>query len=134
MKLNNIVSSIIEPFGDPKDFFWCIELAKNEGHSKVDLMYTCNDKKTLVLELKIIPYYEELLQVTIHISNTMDLESLTTMLRELQYNKWEVEIDSKGIHIHVNDNIHEALKYALIILGRICDKNTITYTCSIGDE
>ncbi len=132
MRLNYIVSKIIEPFGDPKEFFWCIELAKEEGYTTVNLTFSC-DNGVLTIEMKIIPYYEMLLEMIIHILDVTEIESFIEMLGGIHYQKWEIEVDTKGIHIHVRENIEEALKYILVILEKRCRKNNITYTCNVGD-
>ncbi len=133
MQLNNIISGIIEPFGDPKEFFWCVELAKEEGITTINLIFLCNNISILTIELKIIPYYEIVLEMIIHVSNNMKIEKFTDILSKTQYRNWEIEIDSKGIHIYIRRDIERALKYILMILEKSCSKSNIIYTCSIGD-
>lgn len=134
MKLDNIITEIIEPFSDPKEFFWCIELAKEGGYNTINLTFSCNNS-VLTIELKIIPYYEVILGIIVHILSITEIKNLTDILTEIQYNRnWKVEIDTKGIHIHIYKNVKEALKYILVILEKRCNKSSITYTCNVGDE
>ncbi len=134
MHLNEITTTIIEPFGDPKDFFWCIELSKQEGANYILISYYCNNKKILDIKIRIIPYYEVVLNITLNISSSIELKDFKEILSSVRIKELDIELTSSGMNISIRNNLKEALKYILMIISEVCGKGRVTYTCNIGDE
>ncbi len=132
--IHYVISEIIEPFSDPKDMFWCLELAKHEGKTLITLSYKCNGNSPLNIKLKVIPYTETVLDITLCIPNTAELSKIGNLLLETKNMDTEVVFDKTSLCIYFKQNLRKALKYILKTIRELCSGSSIEYACYIGDE
>ncbi len=132
--IHYVISEIIEPFSDPRDMFWCLELAKHEGKTLINLLYKCNGNSPLNIKLKVIPYTETVLNITLCVPNTTEFTKISNILLETKNMDTEVVFDKTSLCIYFKQNLRKALKYILKTIRELCSGNSIEYACYIGDE
>ncbi len=132
--IHYVISEVIEPFSDPRDIFWCLELAKHEGKTLINLLYKCNNNSPLKIKLKVIPYTETVLDITLCIPNTAEFAKTSNLLLETKNMDTEVIFDKTSLCIYFKQNLRKALKYILKTIRELCSESGIEYACYVGDE